>query len=497
MAGAERAQPARQPSEDRESALRAAYEVAGLTLEQLWTRYFALGGSADLLEVDGELAGLVQLPPGERDVLAHAINERIDELAARHRAPYSRLFRESRPTTGPLAALVGLLEAAGSAPPERLPVLAAAAGRALGVEVGVHLIDHEHRALVLVGPGGGALAIPGQGIDSTMAGRAFRTSQILSSDRRDQPRLWVPMVDGADRVGVLEVRLSTADELYDPALRSQCTWLAGLLAHLVASMEPYGDELERPRRRQRLAPSAELIWQQLPPLTAATDAFVLAGMLEPSYHVGGDAFDYALSERTVSLGIFDAVGHSLSAALIAAATLAGYRSARRDGRGVFDQATTIDDVISGSFPRSTFVTGVLAEVDVASGRLRYVNAGHPPPLLLRQGRVVKELSDGRRIPFGLDPGGLTVAEEILEPGDWLALYTDGITEARDQDGNWFGEQRLREYLTRAIAAGQPPPETVRRLTQAVLDHQGGLLQDDATVLLARWTQLEHPDSAAP
>jgi serine phosphatase RsbU (regulator of sigma subunit) len=319
-----------------------------------------------------------------------------------------------------------------------------------------------------------------------MAGRAFRTVQILSSDSREQPRLWVPLVDGADRLGVLEVRLGSTDELYDPALRQQCQWLGSLLGHLIASMEPYGDELERPRRNQALAPSAELIWQQLPPLTAATDAFVLAGMLEPSYDVGGDAFDYALSERTIALGIFDAVGHGIQAALMATATLAAYRSARRDGRGVFDQTRAIDDVISGSFPGSVFVTGFLAELDVASGRLRYVNAGHPPPLLLRAGRVVKELTGGRRVPFGLDTSGLTIAEESLEPGDWLALYTDGITEARNSSGNWFGENRLLEFLTRAIAAGQPPPETVRRLTQAVLEHQGGLLQDDATVLLARW-----------
>jgi serine phosphatase RsbU (regulator of sigma subunit) len=136
------------------------------------------------------------------------------------------------------------------------------------------------------------------------------------------------------------------------------------------------------------------------------------------------------------------------------------------------------------------VTGVLAELDVGSGRLRYVNAGHPLPLLLRGGRVVKELTGGRRVPFGLETAGLTVAEEMLEPGDWLALYTDGITEARNASGDWFGEARLMEFLTRAIAAGQPPPETVRRLTRAVLEHQGGMLQDDATVLLARWRRPE-------
>jgi serine phosphatase RsbU (regulator of sigma subunit) len=295
-------------------------------------------------------------------------------------------------------------------------------------------------------------------------------------------------VDGADRLGVLEVGLRSAAELYDPVLRQHCQWLASLLGHVAVSMNPYGDQLEAPRRNRPLTPSAELMWQQLPPLTAATEAFVLAGMLEPSYEVGGDAFDYALSERTVSLGIFDATGHGMTAALIGAAALAAYRSVRRDARGIFDQAVAIDDVVSASFPGSAFVTGVLAEVDVASGRLRYVNAGHPPPLVLRQGRVVRELDGGRRVPFGIESTGLTVAEEVLEPGDWLALYTDGITEARNASGSWFGEARLMEFLTRAIAAGQPPPETVRRLTEAVLRHQGGLLQDDATVLLARWTR---------
>jgi serine phosphatase RsbU (regulator of sigma subunit) len=289
---------------------------------------------------------------------------------------------------------------------------------------------------------------------------------------------------------VLEALLDEPTDLYDPALREQLTWIASLLGHLIASMGDYGDELERPRRNQPLTPSAELIWQQLPPLTAATDSFVLAGMLEPSYDVGGDAFDYALSERTVSLAIFDGMGHGISAALIAATALAGYRNARRDARGVYDQSRAIDDVVSATFPGSVFVTGVLAELDLGSGRLRYINAGHPPPLLLRQGKVVKELTGGRRVPFGLETEGMTVAEEKLEPGDWLALYSDGVVEARSASGHWFGEARLLEFLTRAIAAGQPPPETVRRLTQSVLEHQGGLLQDDATVLLARWRRPE-------
>ena len=483
MAGPERALP----GEEQGSGLREAFRHADLTLEELWLRYFALGGDADLMTVDAHLEGLLPLPRAQVDMVALAINERLDELFAQRRAPYSREIRQGRPATGPLAALVQLLAAAGSAPPERLPDLTAKAGRALGVETLLYLIDHEHARLVPL-PAPGSPGDSALGVDGTVAGRAFRSVRILSSDREGRPRLWVPVVDGADRLGVLEVHLSDPADLYDPALRQQCQWLASLLGHLIASMGVYGDLLERPRRRRALSPSAELIWQQLPPLTAATDSFVLAGMLEPSYDVGGDAYDYALSEHTVSVAILDAVGHGMRAALMAAAALAGYRSARRDGRGVYDQARALDDVVSRSFPDSAFVTGVLAELDVSSGRLRYVNAGHPAPLVLRDGRVVKQLAGGRRMPFGLDTAEMTIGEEVLQPGDWLALYTDGITEARDATGSWFGEERLVDFLTREIAAGQPPPETVRRLTKAVLEHQGGLLQDDASILLARWTR---------
>jgi serine phosphatase RsbU (regulator of sigma subunit) len=251
-------------------------------------------------------------------------------------------------------------------------------------------------------------------------------------------------------------------------------------------MGQYGDALERPRRTRTRTPSAELLWQLLPPLTAGSGAFVLAGMLEPAYEAGGDAFDYSLSETTVSLAAFDAMGHGLPAAVLAAAAVSAYRSARRDGRGIYEQARMIDEVVADGFPGSSFVTGVLAELDVPSGRLRYVNAGHPAPYLLRGGKAVKSLAGGRRMPFGLGTGVLTVAEEALQPGDWLAVHTDGVTEARDASGAWFGEERLVDLLTREVSGGQSPPETARRLMHAVLDHQEGLLQDDASVLLARW-----------
>ena len=475
----------RMPGDAQLAGLRTAFRHAELTLEQLWLRYFQLGGNADLLDVEAHLDGLLRLPDTDGDLLAVAVNERLDELVAARRVPYSRPLRPPRPTSGPLAALLQLLEAARTAPPERLVPLAVRAGRFLGVEVAVHVVDHEQRRLIRL-PGDGLPTSDPIAVDGTLPGRVFQTAELLPSEAGGVPRLWVPLLDGADRIGVLEARVPAVHDLEDPALREQCGWLASLVAHLLSSLGVYGDALERCRRGVPRSPSAELIWEQLPPLTAATDSFVLAGLLEPSADVGGDAFDYALSEDTVSMTVLDAMGHGLDAGLMVAAALAAARSVRRDGRGIHDQARAIDEVVAGTFPGSAFVTGVLAELDVASGRLRYVRAGHPPPLLLRDGRVVKELSGAGRVPFGIETTGFAVAEEVLEPGDWLVLYTDGVTEARDASGRWFGEHRLAEFLARAAAAGQPPPETVRRLMRAVLDHQGGVLQDDATILMACW-----------
>jgi serine phosphatase RsbU (regulator of sigma subunit) len=211
-------------------------------------------------------------------------------------------------------------------------------------------------------------------------------------------------------------------------------------------------------------------------------------VLEPRYDVGGDAFDYALSETTASLLILDAVGHDLASGLIAATALAAYRSARHAGHGLYEQARTIDEAIIQQFGhRKAFATAVLAELDLGTGKLRYINAGHPPPLIMRGGKVGRTLAGGRRLPLGLGPTELTVGEETLQSQDWLLLHTDGITEARDRTGHFFGDDRLTDFLQREAAAGHPPPETVRRLIKAVLTHQNGELQDDATVLLARWT----------
>jgi serine phosphatase RsbU (regulator of sigma subunit) len=119
--------------------------------------------------------------------------------------------------------------------------------------------------------------------------------------------------------------------------------------------------------------------------------------------------------------------------------------------------------------------------------VRYLNAGHPPPVLLRGGKAVGVLDRGRRMPLGLEDPAIEIAELSLEPGDRLLFYTDGFTEARDEHGEEFGLDRLVDFAERHAAAGLPVPETLRRLSRDVLNHQHGALHDDATLLLVSWS----------
>lgn len=393
---------------------------------------------------------------------------------------------EGTRTARTLDALTTLLDEMHLAAPERLPESLARAGSAVGLQVLMYLVDYQQQTLAPV-PVPGLPVRTAIDVETSLAGRAFREVRTLTGKDGGRDRLWVPLLDGVERLGVLEVLLPEGTSPDDQLLRNRCRWLSYLVGHLVSAVNDYGDELDRVRRTRRRTPAAELIWQLLPPPTAGVGSFTVSGHLEPSDEVGGDAFDYALSATTAHLAVFDATGHSILSGATAAAALSAYRSARRNGGGLYDQAMAIDEAIGQHFmPEGRFVTGVLCELDLSSGRLRYVVAGHPRPLILRHGKVVKSLQKGLRPLFGLQTAELTIGEEMLERGDWLALFSDGVTEARDADGREFGIDRLIDFLQREAASGYPPPETVRRLARAVMTHQGGVLQDDATVLLARW-----------
>jgi hypothetical protein len=372
--------------------------------------------------------------------------------------------------------------------PSELPAMVAESARLIGARnVVLYLIDYEQRLLVpLTGPRdqpGAALSVAG-----TIAGRAFSTTSILRSslEEADGQRLWLPLLDGTERLGV--IGMSFVGEAVSDATVLVCERYAHLAATLVATKDAYGDSFERTRRRRPMTLASELLWQLAPPLVFATDRLVVAGMLEPCYDNGGDAFDYAIDDGVLHVGVLDAMGHGLAAAGVAAFALSAYRHSRRRGLGLLETYAAMDGAVGDQFPDERYVTAVIAQLDLETGRLSWISAGHPPPLVVRDGRLSRTLIAPAAAPLGipLDGPSPTVAQESLQPGDLLLLYTDGLTEARHPDGQMFTVPGLGEFIEREAAAGQTAPETLRRLRHAIVDRQPGQLKDDATAVLVEW-----------
>jgi phosphoserine phosphatase RsbU/P len=380
-----------------------------------------------------------------------------------------------------------MLQRAHLCQPDEVPAEINAAVSRLGLEITVYLVDYEQHRLWPLTERGKPTADP-LSVDGTLAGRAFASVRTMAAGDAARPdRLWVPMIDGSERLGVAEVVLhEVPPDLAD--LREFCEALVGLVGHLLTVKLPYGDTLEQVRRTQPMTAAAELLLASLPPLTFSCHRLVISAVLEPSYDVGGDAYDYAVDGPLAQFMVLDAMGRGMRAGLTCVVAMAAMRTTRRENKGLFAIGRAADTALAEHFADQRFVTAVLGELDMDSGRLRYINAGHPAPLLLRHGRAVRALTGGRRMPLGLDDSAIEIAEESLEPGDRLLLYTDGVTDARDNAGELFGTDRLVDLAERSAVDELPAPETLRRLAHSVMQHQGGLPTDDATIMLVEWSE---------
>ncbi|MGP3957834.1 PP2C family protein-serine/threonine phosphatase [Nonomuraea sp. 3N208] len=386
--------------------------------------------------------------------------------------------------------LGGLLEATHLAAMEDLPALVCAHARLIGCSDTVIYVTDLQQQLLVPLPGqrdkSGAPLEPIK-IDTTMAGRAFRVVEIVQSKTMpadEGRRLWVPLLDGTERVGVLGATVSAYDELVEWRVKQ----LAALVAVLVISKRPHSDSFARLVRARPMTLSAEVMWNLLPPGTFANDDVVVSAALEPAYEMGGDAYDYAIDGSLLHLALFDAMGHDTSAGLTATVAMGSCRHNRRLGMDLPAISEAVDTAIKEQFT-GRFATGILACLDLRTGQLSWVNRGHHPPLVIRDGQCVATL-DSVPMPDPPMGFGLGISTGLLcyqlQRGDRLLFYTDGIIEAQSPDGETFGLKRFVDFVIRQEADGVSAPETLRRLIQAILRHQTGRLQDDATVMTVEW-----------
>ncbi len=377
-------------------------------------------------------------------------------------------------------ALAALLAESDSMPANELDAVVAMAGRALGAtSARVLIADYALISLLPLGEDGPTGAR--QPIDGTIAGRAFARGELVVTGEGPWT-VFIPLAEGSERLGVLEL----VHPAWTEAVREMVDPIVRLLVLIVISKRRYTDVVLRGRRSERLSLAAEVQWTLLPPLTCSTDQVSISGILEPAYRIGGDSFDYALNPEGLQFAIVDAMGHGLPAVATSVMAINGLRNARREGLGLEAAYLHTSAAIDARYGPGVFATAQMGSLAVDTGELTWLNAGHPPPLLIRHGSFVGELECPPSMPMGLEGRVAGIETEALQPGDRVLFFTDGVVESTSDAGEPFGLDRLVDHLVRATLDGTSPAETVRRLSSSILGYHGLQLADDATLLLVEY-----------
>jgi len=226
--------------------------------------------------------------------------------------------------------------------------------------------------------------------------------------------------------------------------------------------------------------------QLLPHTFPDLGALHVFGMVEQGRFVGGDYCDFLkLSDHRMLVVVADVSGKGVPAALIMSEVRASTHLLASMGLDLVGFVEQLNALIRSSTDRKTFVTLFAGEIDTSARTLRYVNAGHPPPLLYRDHHL-SSLTRGT-IPLGVMARvpQLSLQSEPFPPGAMVVCYTDGIFERRNQEGEEYGEERLKEFIQSHI--GLDSQAFAQRLLEEVKAFgQGKDLDDDITVAVAKW-----------
>jgi serine phosphatase RsbU (regulator of sigma subunit) len=289
-------------------------------------------------------------------------------------------------------------------------------------------------------------------------------------------RLFAPVTNRGEAIGVLELRLP---EPPDEQAVADVALAAHALAYVVIANRRFTDLFEWGQRSVPLSLAAEIQHRLLPgSYTCEAGQFTLAAWLEPSGDIAGDTFDFALGRDTLHLSMTDAMGHGVNAAMLATLLVGALRNGRRAGAELAAQAQLASEGLGDQAGWGQFVTGLVACIDLHEEAATIVNAGHPPPLRLRDGRVEPVALEADP-PFGTVPGYQYRVQLLpLRPGDRLMFLTDGMTERN--------AAAVDMAALVAAGAGTHPREAVQHLTRAVLQATDGDLEDDATVMCLDW-----------
>jgi sigma-B regulation protein RsbU (phosphoserine phosphatase) len=238
----------------------------------------------------------------------------------------------------------------------------------------------------------------------------------------------------------------------------------------------------RDERQQRELEDARLIQRGLLPTALPQVAGIdIAVAWQPASGVGGDCFDTLAFGSALGVSIADIAGKGLPAALLMSNLQAAVRAFAHEAADPSSICSSVNRLLCRNMASGRFATFCYARVDPTSRRIVYSNAGHNPPLLIHQNGKVAPLSEGGMV-LGIFPDSAYVQAALrMSSGDRLVFYTDGISEARNADGDEYGEDRL---TAAALGARTLAPEAMKdALLADVNGFTGGKFEDDATLIV--------------
>ncbi|HLN13140.1 MAG TPA: SpoIIE family protein phosphatase [bacterium] len=372
-----------------------------------------------------------------------------------------------------------------------LPTLVQQIAAALGADGGtVWFIDETTGRLgVPVGVGGGSASDAGREPGAGLAGRVADGGRPLALSGPDALRVIDPalLADGAR--AALGVPLRVGGRVIGVILvlsRLPREFRAREIGLLEAFADRVALAVDNARAYERQQEIAGVIQQALVPTSSVElPGVIAAGRYLPSREVGGDFYAiFPLARGQVGLAIADVTGKGIPAAALSARGRYLLEAFALDGRPPETVLARMNAVLTQDAASALFVTLFYAVVDAAAGTLRCTCAGHPAPLLLRHGASDPRPLDARGLLLGVSPDARYAATELtVHPGDLLLLFTDGITEARNADGEEFGEERLGALL---VAGREAPPQDIAdRIMRAVGAWGVAGPKDDQALVVAR------------
>jgi serine phosphatase RsbU (regulator of sigma subunit) len=292
-------------------------------------------------------------------------------------------------------------------------------------------------------------------IPNLLEDASFSTQDsILSTGIRSAvaaPLLYTSTTDGPDAViGLVYLDSLLRSRPFSEQDTNVVTALANLAAAKIETVRLLEESLEKRRLEEEMRVAAEIQRGLLPGTAPVVPGYGIVGSNTPSRTVGGDYYDFTTADGKVLFALGDVSGKGTGAALLMTVLRAAVRG-RWNEASVEEAVRHINSTVCQNVTAGKYVTCFVARLDPATGRIRYVNAGHNPPMIVRPGAPAVTLTCGGMVLGMFEDVAYEEGEAVLGRGEALLVFSDGVTETWSPDDQEYGEERLLEVAAENLA----------------------------------------------